>query len=280
MRRLIYILCLVMVIAVPAWADGIVREMTSLSVTLPNGGQAKLEAMVVRPDRPGRFPLVVMVHGTPRDAGKRPSMSPAAFIGPAEFFATRGYAVGAIMRRGFGHSDGPYAEAIAGPCSDRDYLPAAKTSAEDVLGAVAALRGQPWVDFDRIVLLGQSTGGLAVTAAAATDPPGVIGILDFAGGRGSDVPDHVCSGDRLVDDFGVLGQTVRIPALWLYSENDHFFSPDLGYRMFDAYRRGGAPAQLVILPPVGTDGHFALTMAPSDVIWPPVETFLASLRLP
>ncbi|HEV2188786.1 MAG TPA: alpha/beta fold hydrolase [Stellaceae bacterium] len=280
MRRLMCIAFLVAVSAGSVRADGIVREMTSLAVTLPSGGQAKLEAMIVRPDRPGRFPLVVMVHGTPRDAGKRRSMSPAPYIGPAEFFATRGYAVVAIMRRGFGHSDGPYAEVITGPCNDRDYLRAATTSADDVLGTVAALRGEPWVDPSRIVLLGQSTGGLAVSAAAATNPSGVIGILNFAGGRGSDAPDHVCSEDRLVSDFGVLGQSARIPALWLYSENDHFFSPDLAHRMFEAYRRAGAPAQLVMLPPIGTDGHFALTIAPSEVVWPPVETFLTLLHLP
>ena len=63
---------------------------------------------------------------------------------------------------------------------------------EDVTGAVATLRGEPWVDPDRVLLLGHSTGGFAVTAAAANNPPGVVGILDFAGGHGSAGPDRVC----------------------------------------------------------------------------------------
>jgi dienelactone hydrolase len=284
-RRLIYILCLLMPIAGPACADddmfrGLVREPMFLSISLPSGGQARLEALTVRPDRPGRLPLVVMVHGTPRDFSSIPHMSPTTYLGPAIAFATRGYAVVAIMRRGFGRSDGPYAEYSPGPCNARDYLRAGKASAEDVLGAVAALRNQPWADPGRIVLLGQSTGGVAVTAAAATNPAGVVGILDFAGGRGSDAPDHVCSEDRLVDDFGVFGQTARIPALWVYSENDHFFSPALARRFFQAYTASGAPAQLVMLPPVGGDGHGALFAAPREVLWPPIEAFLASLRLP
>jgi len=220
-----------------------------------------------------------MVHGTPRDPQLIPNLSPALYIVPAEAFATRGYAAAAIMRRGFGHSEGPYVETIRGPCDSRDYIEVGRISAEDVLGAVAVLSGQPWVDPSRIILLGQSTGGFAVTAAAATNPAGVVGILDFAGGRGSDAPDHVCGPDRLVEAFGVFGQTARIPALWVYAENDHFFSPALAQRFFQAYTASGAPAQLAMLPAVGADGHFALTEAPQEV-WPPVEAFLGSLGMP
>ncbi|HXP02976.1 MAG TPA: CocE/NonD family hydrolase [Stellaceae bacterium] len=207
-------------------------------------------------------------------------MSPAFFVGPAEAFAARGYAAVVIMRRGFGHSNGPYAEDSSGECNNRDYLRIGWISAEDVLGAAVALRAEPWAAPDRVVLLGQSTGGLAVTAAAATNPPGVVGILNFAGGRGSDAPDHVCSDDRLVEAFGTFGQTARIPALWVFSKNDHFFGPALARRMFEAYTAGGAPAQLEMLPPVGTDGHTALELAPRELIWGPVDAFLASLNLP
>jgi len=261
---------------------GLIREPTFVSITLPDGVQERLEALTVRPDRPERFPLVLMVHGTPRYSSRRSHMSPAAYIGPAVAFASRGYAVVSIMRRGFGRSDGPYAEeyATGATCGNRDYLRVARISAEDVLGAVAALRAEHWVDPDRVVLLGQSTGGLAVTAAAAATPPGLVGILDFAGGRGSDAPYHVCDEDHLVGAFGEFGKTARTPALWVFAENDQFFGPDLARRMLDAYRAGGAPARLVMLPPVGTDGHDALTIAPLELIWPPVEEFLTSLKLP
>jgi dienelactone hydrolase len=282
-RQLMYLACLLGLVGGSARADdtmlrGLVREPTFLSVTLPSGGQARLEALIVRPDRPGQFPLVVIVHGTPRD-GNISHMSPNSFIGPAIALATRGYAAVAIMRRGFGRSDGPNAENTTGSCDARDYLHAGRESAEDVIGAANALRTQPWADPNRIVLLGQSTGGFAVTAAAAQNPPGVVAILDFAGGRGSDAPDHVCSEDRLVDDFGEFGKTARTPALWLYSHNDHFFGPALAQRFFQAYTAGGAPAQLVTLPPVGADGHSALQTAP-ELVWPPVEAFLAARGLP
>jgi hypothetical protein len=50
--------------------------------------------------------------------------------------------------------------------------------------------------------------------------------------------------------------------------------------MFAAYTDAGAPARLVMLPPVGSDGHGALRIAPQELLWPPVESFLGSLSLP
>jgi dienelactone hydrolase len=76
-----------------------------------------------------------------------------------------------------------------------------------------ALRRQTWVDPGRVVLVGQSTGGFAVTAASARNPPGVLAVIDFAGGRGSYAPDQVCSPDWLVRAMHVWGRTARIPAL-------------------------------------------------------------------
>jgi dienelactone hydrolase len=99
---------------------------------------------------------------------------------------------------------------------------------------------------------------LSPTAAAATNPSGVVGILDFAGGHGAASPDRVCSPDQLVDDAGILGRTARIPALWIYSENDHYIPAALGRRVFEAYVASGAPAQLEVLPPFGVEGHAML----------------------
>jgi hypothetical protein len=120
---------------------GLIREPTFVSITLPDGAQERLEAPIVRQDRPGRFPLVLMVHGTPRDSTRRSHMSPAAYIGPAVAFASRGYAVVSIMRRGFGRSDGTYAEEYGGgdTCGNRDYLRVARISAEDCFGRCCRL---------------------------------------------------------------------------------------------------------------------------------------------
>lgn len=289
MRRLGYMIALFTVLLCPASADtalpGLVRESLMVPITLPDGRQVKLEATVVRPDRLERSPLVVLVHGTPRYTGEalRAAMaqqSPAGLLGPALAFAQRGYAAVSIMRRGFGRSEGRFAEALSGTCDDRDYLAVGRIAAEDVAAAVVALRGESWVDPDRVLLLGLSTGGFAVTAAAANNPPGVVGVLDFAGGHGSAGPDWVCSPDHLVEDAGSFGRTARMPALWVYSENDHYIPAALGRRMFDAYVASGAPAQLQILPPFGVEGHTVLEVGPVELWWPSVESFLNGLHLP
>jgi dienelactone hydrolase len=203
--------------------------------------------------------LVILVHGTPDFSNggdllrKIKEMSPVDFNNVAVAFAQRGYAAVAIMRRGFGRSGGTYSERLQQAC---DYLPSVRSSGEDVVAAITALREEPWVDANRVVLLGLSTGGLAVTAAVATNPPGVVAVLNFDGGRQAQlVSEQDCGAEHLLDTVGKLGRTARIPALWLYAENDQFFGPGLARRMFEAYTANGAPAQLHMLPPFGANGH-------------------------
>ena len=62
---------------------GLLSALLMVPVTI-SASELSLDGFVVRPDRPGRFPLVIMVHGTPgtdgdeffRDIAKR---SPIAF---------------------------------------------------------------------------------------------------------------------------------------------------------------------------------------------------------
>jgi hypothetical protein len=136
------------------------------------------------------------------------------------------------------------------------------------------------VDADQVLLLGHSTGGFAVTAAAASNRSDVVGILNFEGGHGSASPDRVCSPDHITEDIGIFGGTARVPALWIYSENDRHIPAALGRRMFGAYVASGAPAQLQVLPPFGVEGHAMVPMGPAEIWWPSVESFLNGLHLP
>ena len=259
---------------------GLVRERMGLQISLPDGAKPTLEALVVRPDRPGRLPLILMTPGTPRGVGAGVvDRAPELLLSAAVAFAQRGYAAVIVLRRGFGHSEGPYAEHL-GSCRNEDYPGTGKASADDVLGALETLRAQPWADAQRVILLGKSTGGFAVLAAAARNPQGVLGILDFAGGRGSLRPDYVCREDQLIATVEQYGATAKIPSQWVWSENDHYFSPGLAQQMLSAYTSHGAPAQLGVLPPFGEDGHELLYDAPPQTWWPTVEPFLKRLNLP
>jgi dienelactone hydrolase len=52
-----------------------------------------------------------------------------------------------------------------------------------------------------------------------------------------------------------FGRTTKVPTLWLYSENDTFFSPAIVKEMHDAFQKAGGKVKLVMLPPFGKDGH-------------------------
>jgi dienelactone hydrolase len=244
------------------------------------GNDVMLDSYVIRPDRPGRFPLVIMTGGTPSvDTPKQLARrSPIAFNRAAIALAQRGYATITIMRRGFGLSGGGYSEKLQQAC---DYLPAVRNSGDDILAAITALRREPWVDPDHILLLGQSTGGLAVLAAAAANPSGVVGLLNFDGGRHSpSIIGEPCGSDHLINTVSALGRTARLPALWLYAENDGSYGPSLAQDMLMAYTAGGAPARLLLLAPFDTDGHDLIYNAPPETWLPAADSFLAELKLP
>jgi pimeloyl-ACP methyl ester carboxylesterase len=162
-----------------------------------------------------------------------------------------------------------------------DYLPAVRNSKDDILAAIATVGREPWADPDHILLLGHSTGGLAVLAAATANPSGVVGVLNFDGGRHSpSETGEPCGSDHLVNTVAALGRTARVPALWLYAENDRSYGPGLAQEMLKAYTAGGAPARWQLLAPFGRDGHDIILNAPAETWLPVVESFLAELKLP
>jgi dienelactone hydrolase len=55
-----------------------------------------------------------------------------------------------------------------------------------VLAAYAFTRKLPYVDASRIILAGQSAGGVAALYAAAQAPEGLVAVISFAAGRGAD----------------------------------------------------------------------------------------------
>jgi dienelactone hydrolase len=257
----------------------LIREPARLRVTFPDGRTADLEALITRPAGPGRFPLVMINHGFPRDVMKVATMTPEIYSSPSIVFARHGYAAVVVNRRGFGLSTGP-ADMASNPCNGRNYLREGRVSAEDIDAALTVLRREPWVDPDRIILLGHSAGGLGVLAAAAGPLPGVVGILDFAGGRGSSRPDFVCNRDGLVGTMHTFGTQTHIPGLWVFSANDHFFGPALAQQMFAAYAGGGAPAEFFAAPAFSHDGHRLVLATRWELWWPRVAAFLDGLHLP
>jgi dienelactone hydrolase len=244
------------------------------SVMVPEGTGLfgiRLETRVYAPIGNGPFPLVVINHG--KDPGDPHFQNASGYYGQALEFVRRGYAVIVPMRRGFAGSGGFY------PHSSCNIESNGLTQADDVQAAIDWAKTQPFIDGSRIVVIGQSHGGLVTMALGSQNPPGVLGLVSFAGGLHFD--DCPGSERSLVEALGSYGQTTRIPSLWMYGDNDSLFPPPLAQRMLAAYNGAGGHAQLIDFGTFGSDAHAMFGSYDGESIWlPAVGKFFTSLGLP
>lgn len=260
-----------------AHAQGLVEE--SLRIPMREAGRQGLEAVMVRPNDDLAHPLVLMTHGTPRDADKRREITALSFVPQAREFARRGWTTVIVVRRGYGTSGGSYAEE-ARACSRRpDYYLAGKESAKDLRVSIEYLSGVAHVNASRVVSVGVSAGGFANVALTADPPPNLVAAISFAGGRGSKSPDEVCNPYELVRAFGEFGRTSRVPMLWVYAENDHFFGPQLAAAFHAAFTKSGGEAEFIQPAAFGKDGHGLFSNGGIPLWTPLVDDFLAAHNL-
>jgi len=235
-------------------------------------GRAMLETTVFQPNGPGPFPLIIINHG--KDPG-RPNLQPRdRFYYMATAFVKRGYAVMVPMRQGFANSTGRY----------RDYgcnmTANGYAQAEDIAATLAYARQQRWVDADRIVVAGQSYGGLATIALGTQDQPGVRGLINFAGGLRDD-SDRCAWRSALVSAFAEYGAKTKLPTLWMYGQNDSLFGPELAQRMFGAFEGAGGRGRLVEFEPFKRDSHGMLASRDGEKVWlDDTMRFLARIGMP
>jgi len=259
-----------------AAADEFHRE--DLRIPMAAAGPRGLEAMLIRPSGTRRYPLALISHGAPRDGAAREGMTPNGFHAQAVEFARRGFAAVVVMRRGYGTSDGRYAE-NSGPCDRRNYLVAASASAADLRAAIDAMNRRADVTTQGMIAVGRSAGGFASIALSADPPPGLAAVINFAGGRGSRADNEVCDEAALVRAFAALGKTSRIPMLWVYAGNDKFFGPELARRMHAAFTAAGGRAQFIDAPAYGRDGHMLFSATGVSIWTPMVDAFLREMNL-
>src|SRR5271168_4757862 len=170
-RGLVLAVALLAGAATPGFADPFIQQ--PLRILLP-GDLGTLEALLIRPAEPGRYPLALINHGSPRSGADRPAMTPLAALPQALEFARRGWAALMLMRRGYGNSDGGWAESY-GPCNNPNYVAAGTAGAADLKAALEFLSHRPDIDPTRMIAV-----GVSLTA----DPPaGLVAAISFAGGR-------------------------------------------------------------------------------------------------
>lgn len=230
-----------------------------------------------RPRGPGPFPLVVISHG--RDSKTRADYKRQRYESAARFFVRKGFAVAVPLRLGYGELAGHGDPESSVGCPNPQYAVALTAAARQILAVARFMAQQPDIDGQRIVLVGQSVGGMSTIAATAGQLPGQVAAINFAGGHGGNPetrPGDPCQPEqmrRLVSRFGELAGAA-VPTLWLYAENDRYFGPRVARSWAQAYREAGGQAELQMLPPFGEDGHKLFTTG-NDVWQPLVDEFLA-----
>jgi dienelactone hydrolase len=250
-----------------------------LRIPMPAAGKNGLEAVMIRPNDSVAHPLALLSHGTPREADQRPGMTAWGLTPQAREFARRGWTTVMVLRRGYGTSGGGFSEDARACSSHPDYYDSGKESAQDLRAAIAYLAKFPEVDASRVISVGISAGGFATVALTADPPPGLVAAISFAGGRGSKKPDEVCNPGDLIQAFSDFGKESRIPMLWVYAENDHFFGPQIAAQFYQAFTQSGGKASFVRAAPFRKDGHGLFSLGGIPIWTPIVDEFLATQNL-
>jgi pimeloyl-ACP methyl ester carboxylesterase len=146
----------------------------------------RLEAAIVRPaNAAGRLPVALITHGKQRDVSEMARMRAEQMLPQARDLAHRGYLAVAVVRRGFGRSDGTPGVAENAKyvkCSVADLTRYFDVEADQLEGALRAVMARPDADPARAIAISSSVGGGVMLALAARKPPGLLAAVNIAGG--------------------------------------------------------------------------------------------------
>lgn len=258
------------------------QEMRMVPVTI-DGATVRLAMRIYSPAADTPSPTLVFNHGS-TGRGTDPSIMtrPIDFPPLAKFFTDRGWAVVMPARRGRGGSEGLYDEgfaenrALGYACDTARSLAGADRALADIEAAMEGIRGMPFVDGTRIVIGGQSRGGILSIAYAGRRPDQVKGVINFVGGWLGER----CSVSSDVNQT-LMRRGAKFPreTLWLYGDKDPFYSLAHSRRSFAAFKSaGGAGAFHEFPAPPDTNGH-RISGYP-DLWGSLIESYLSRLGLP
>jgi len=249
---------------------------------------ASMVAGVFLPPGDGPFPVLIYSHGRSSMEADRARTSFPDPRGHIRYWRSKGFAVVAPIRPGYGATGGPDEEDsgvrydIFGNCwGEPEFARSAAAAAAAIEATLRWVRAQSWADATRIVLAGASMGGLASVASASTNPQGVVAYINFSGGTGGSGerrPEHSCGSETMEGLMSAYGRSTRVPSLWLYAENDSYWGASWPRAWHHAYERTGNPTEFVMTAAVaGADGHLLLVRG--SRLWAEhVDRFLTELR--
>lgn len=277
-RRSVLVLLSVLIAGAACAQDSDLTEDAGFVRVTIGGKTVRLESLIVkRTDAAGRLPIALIAHGKPTTQGRMLDEHPPDYARQAKDLARRGWLAVVVMRRGFGASDGPQPVPLS--CGNLSLIDRFSADADDLEATLETIGKRPDADPARMLAIGVSAGGAAVTALSARNPKGLVGIVNISGGlRFQSCPKE----DALVAAFRLYGVKSRVPSLWIYAKNDSFFGPALVERMQAAFLDGGGDVKLVMLDPdERADGHFIFGLPFGRFKWlPQMDAFLRFHKLP
>ena len=268
----------------PAMAEQpLIVEETFLTVTIGSQNY-RLEALIAKEAGSSeRLPIALITHGQAVEAEKREQIEARGFLSLAREFARRGWLAVVVVRRGFGHSEGPTPYVLK-QCRNGDYAAALAGQTDDIEAAIKTIGRRNDADISTVLALGISVGGVTVLDLAGRRPDGLKAVVNIAGGIKTvgkpGGPSPTCKAEDLIPLFASLGERSRLPTLWLYAENDSYFAPDYVRKLHEAYVAKGGSAEFHMFEPIGEDGHSIAVTLDGMLRWlPALDRFLRDRKL-
>jgi len=232
------------------------------------------------PPGPGPFPTLIFHHGS-TGSGRDPGRFFAPFdpVSLSQVFLARGWAVVLPSRRG--GSTGFYDEGFAVmrsqgyTCDKPISLAGAERALRDIDVLTTVILDLPFVDRSRVVIGGQSRGGILAVAYAGMRPELFNGAINFVGGwLGSGCR---TSAEIHAELFG-RGAAFAKPMLWLYGNNDPYYPLVHSRAGYNAFLAAGGKGTFHEYHDIGDlNGH--LIIAHQQIWTADVDDYLKQIGL-
>jgi len=212
-------------------------------------GDLELKGFVWKPSGDGPFPALLWNHGSEK--------LPGSIDGVAPYFVNKGYVFFVPHRRGQGRSPGPYimdelnmaGSRLSGERGRRE-IELHETHLEDQVAALQYLQALPYVDKNRVAVMGFSFGGIQ-TMLAVERGPGYRVAVNCSGAAES-----WKGSSSLRSRLTTAASKATMPVFFLQAENDHDLTPNRV--LSEEVRKAGKPVEAKIYPPFGSgprEGH-------------------------
>ena len=218
---------------------------------IEQGVPLTLELVVYRPlGSAGPRPVLVFHHGSTGN-GDDPAAFRITFESQAlaREFTTRGFVVLFPQRRGRGQSDGVYDEGFDADrsryaCTRTAALPGLERALQDAEVINQQVRLRPDIDPSRTIVGGFSRGGLIALMHAARTPAVYRGVINFVGGWLGQTCVDAGTVNRIAAVQAAAG---AVPGLWLYGENDPFYTLTDSRGHLDSFVQAGGRGRWLAL---------------------------------